>query len=107
MDKVTEYIRKWMAKLSKKDIIIDEHAFIRMIQRQIDSNEVKENIINSAKLIYAEEIGSNRYDCYFNRNKKNAHRYIIFKKKKKCIIRSVMNINRGLQRKVEKKYGKG
>jgi len=49
LDKLKEKLKRYR----KSDIIFTTHAEIRALGRGIDLEEVKENIINPEKLVYA------------------------------------------------------
>ena len=44
---------KKLKSFTKEDIVISHHATIRIRQRQLNVNEIKENIINPKRLKYA------------------------------------------------------
>jgi len=53
MKNFKDYLVKKLAHYSKEDVLISSHAEIRMIQRQIDKDEVIDNIISQKiKLCY-------------------------------------------------------
>jgi len=75
-----------------------------MIQRQIDKEEVIENIINPKRLMYAirDESKQDKYDCFFSYTKTICHRYVLIIKKN-IIVVTVVKINRRWQKIAEKK----
>jgi len=88
----------------KEDIIITYHAKIRALMRNINLEEVKENIVNPVKLFYSKKLESERkseqkYECYFNYSKRHCHKYILTINSK-IIIVTIININRGWQRSI-------
>ena len=99
---VTEKLKKY----KKEDIIITEHAYEQAIFRSINIDEIKENIINPKRLFYAikqtaQKEGEEKYDCYFGYSKTQCHRYIIVINNK-CIVCTVIKINRRWQHIVER-----
>ena len=50
-----EDLKKRLSNYKKEDIIITDHAEIQAYVRQIDLDEVKENVIHSERLVYAQE----------------------------------------------------
>lgn len=70
-----------LAKYNVNEIIISKHAIERAIFRSIDLEEVKQNIINPIRLIYAVKqeafkINEEKFDCYFDYGKNKYQRYI-------------------------------
>jgi hypothetical protein len=66
----------------KEDIIITKHAELQAFVRNINLEEVKNNIINPEKLIHTKQEESKKeneekYDCYFVYSKYLYHRYIL------------------------------
>ena len=97
---------KKLKKYKKEDIIITSHAKDQAIFRSIDMDEVKENIINPKRLEFvrkqkAEKDGEEKYDCYFGYSKTQCQRYILVINGK-CIVCTVIKINRRWQHIVEK-----
>jgi hypothetical protein len=95
-----------LKKYEKKDIIVTDHAEYQAIFRGISIDEIKENIINPKRLYYASrqksrEQGEEKYDRYFEYSKTQYQRYIIVIKDK-CIVCTVIKINRRWQHIVEK-----
>ena len=92
---------KKLRAFSIEDIIISEHAMVRIKQRQLDINEIKENIINPKRLKYAIKQfplkkGEAKYDCYFDYSKNLCHRYVIVIRKN-IIVVTAIKINRRWQ----------
>ncbi|MDD5133306.1 MAG: hypothetical protein PHD81_01705 [Candidatus Nanoarchaeia archaeon] len=90
----------------REDIIITDHAQTQAIFRGIDFDEIKENIINPKRLYYAkkqaaEKENEEKYDCYFDYGKKQCQRYILVVNGK-CIVCTVIKINRRWQSLIEK-----
>ena len=101
-----ELLKKKLKKYRKEDIIITNHAEEQAIFRSISLDEVRENIINPTKLQYAqkekaEKRGEEKYDCYFGYSKTQCHRYILAISKR-CIVCTVIKINRRWQHVFEK-----
>ncbi|MDI6736961.1 MAG: hypothetical protein QME12_00400 [Nanoarchaeota archaeon] len=99
-------LKEKLKKYRKEDIIITEHAYIRAVRRQISLDEVRENIINPTRLSYAvKQEAKNeyeeKYDCYFGYSKTLCHRYVIAINHK-CIVCTIIKINRRWQRRFEK-----
>jgi hypothetical protein len=91
----------------KEDIIIISHAKIQAYVREVDLEEVKNNIINPEKLVYAKEQkaekqNEKKYDCYFAYSTHLYHRYAIVLDGKLIIV-TIIKINRDWQRAVEGK----
>jgi len=85
-----------------QDIIITRHAELQAFSRNIEIEEVKENIVNPGKLVYAKEQVAQRqdeekYDCYFALSKYFYHRYILTINRK-IIIVTIIKINRDWQK---------
>lgn len=105
MDYKQELAKK-LKKYNQDDIIITEHARKQAIFRNINIEEVKENIINLKRLVFYEEQEAEKenefkYNCYFSYSKTQCHRYIIVTNGK-CIVCTVIKINRRWQYMVEK-----
>lgn len=91
----------------KEDMIITGHARIQADVRNVDLEEVKENIVNPEKLVFAKEQPAEKgygekYDCYFKYSKKLYHRYIIVINRK-IIIVTIIKVNRDWQKAIEGK----
>lgn len=103
LDELKEKLRKY----KKEDIFITPHAELQAYVREIDLEEVKNNIINPEKLVYAREEKANKpdekkYDCYFSYSKKMYHRYVLTLNRK-IIIVTIIKINRDWQKAIERK----
>ena len=101
-----EDLKEKLKKYNKDDIIITDHAEEQAIFREISLDEVKENIINPKRLSFAgkqeaENEGEEKYDCYFGYSKSQCHRYILVIDGK-CVVCTVIKINRRWQHIVEK-----
>lgn len=104
-----KYLKNKLNRIKKGDILIDPHAELRAKQRIVDLEEVKENIANPRKLVFAEQLkseadGLEKYKCYFSCSKTQTHIYII-KINQKIIVKTIIKINKRWQKRVEK-YGK-
>lgn len=102
-----EILKDKLKGYSKRDIIITNHAEVQAIMRDIELNEVIENITNPERLVYAigqtsEEAGKEKYDCYFAYSKEICHRYILTLNRKVIIV-TIIKINRDWQRIIEEK----
>ncbi len=91
---------------SKKDVIFTSHAKIRAVQRGLNLEEVKENIVNPKRLAFAarqksRKPGEEKYDCYFVYSNTMCHRYVLIINRK-IIICTAIKINRRWQNMVEK-----
>ena len=96
-DQIIERLKSYQTD----DIIITTHAEIQALHRGIDIDEVKANIINPKRLLFAGKQANNKYDCYFVYSKTQCQRYILVLKNK-CIVCTVIKINRRWQCMVEK-----
>ncbi len=97
---------KKLSNYKKKDIIITNHAEKQAIFRNIDLDEVRENIINPIRLSFvikqkAEKETEEKYDCYFGYSKTQCHRYVLVINAK-CIVCTVIKINKRWQHIIEK-----
>jgi hypothetical protein len=102
-----DHVIKRLVGYNRNQIVFSDHARIRIIQRQLDSEEIIENIINPKRLEYAikEVTISNdeeKFDCYFGYSKNLCHRYILILKSNVLII-TVIKLNRRWQAIAEKK----
>jgi hypothetical protein len=91
-----------LKKYSKKEIIITPHAKTQALIRDVDLEEVKDNILNPSKLVYFRKQNSlkeneEKYDCYFSYNKHLYHRYVLTVNGK-IIIVTIIKINRDWQK---------
>lgn len=90
------------------DIVFTDHALIQARVRQIDPEEIKNNILNPKRLKYAEKQsarkGETKYNCYFSYSKSLSHRYVIVINKKAVIV-TVIKIKKRWQRRLER-HGK-
>ncbi len=74
-------LKNKLRTFKKEDIIITNHAREQAEFREINLEEVKENVINPEKLVYAEEQqaekeGEKKYNCYFAYSENYYHRYV-------------------------------
>ena len=91
---------------SKESIIFSTHAKEQAIFRGILLDEIRENIINPKRLVFAgrqeaEHLNEEKYDCYFAYSKTQCHRYVLVINAH-CIVCTVIKINRRWQHQVEK-----
>ena len=96
-----------LKSFKRKDIIISDHALVRMFQRQISQEEVIENIINPRRLEYAirekaRNSNKEKFNCYFGYSKTLCHNYVLVIKNDVLVI-TVFKINRRWQIIAEKK----
>jgi len=87
-------------------VIFTSHARIRAMQRGIDLEEIKRNIVEPERLFYAKRQEARKrheekYDCYFQYSGNVCHRYVLIINKR-IIVCTVIKINRRWQRKVER-----
>ncbi|MBS3072310.1 hypothetical protein J4477_00565 [Candidatus Pacearchaeota archaeon] len=71
-----EKVKIQLSKYSLENIIFTKHAIIQALARNINIEEVKQNIINPKGLIYVEKQEADleleeKYDCYFEQGKTN------------------------------------
>lgn len=91
----------------RNEIIITKHAEIQAVIREIDLNEVKNNLLNPDKLVYfhtqiSAKFNKEKYDCYFAYSKHLYHRYIIVINGKLIIV-TIIKVDRDWQKAVEKR----
>ena len=97
-----EELREKLKGYKKEEIIITNHAELQAIVREIDLEEVKENIIFPTKLVFArkqeaKERNKEKYDCYFAYSKHLYHRYALVLNGKVLIV-TIIKINRDWQK---------
>lgn len=97
-----EDLKKRLRNYRKEEIIVAKHAELQAFVRQVDLSEVKNNIANPEKLVYAKKQESKKsdeekYDCYFAYSKHLYHRYILTVNRK-IIIVTIIKINRDWQK---------
>ncbi len=95
-------LKEKLNKYNKSEIIITNHAEFQAFTRDIDIEEVKENIVNPIKLVYAKKqdakyLNEEKYDCYFAYSKHLYHRYALAINEK-IIIVTIIKINRDWQK---------
>jgi ribosomal protein S1 len=95
-------LKEKLRKYKKSDIIITNHAELQAFVREVDLEEVKENVINPTKLVYAKRQEAKfkegeKYDCYFAYSKHFYHRYAL-SINEKIIIVTIIKINRDWQK---------
>ena len=101
-----EELKVKLRSYKKEDIIITKHADLQAYVREVNLDEVKNNIVNPVKLVYFEEQKGKsknveKYDCYFALSDNFYHRYILLLNGK-VIIATIISVNRRWQRLVEK-----
>ena len=97
-----EKLKSKLKSYDKKDIIITDHAELQALVRDINLDEVKNNILHPDKLVFAREQKSikpneQKYDCYFSYSKHLYHRYVLTINAK-IIIVTIIKINRDWQK---------
>jgi hypothetical protein len=101
-----EELKNKLKKYRKEDITITHHAEWQALIRQIDLEEVKSNIINPEKLVFARLLEENaekeKYDCYFSYSKHLYHRYLLTINRKVIIV-TIIKVNRDWQKAIEGK----
>jgi hypothetical protein len=107
MKNYSSYLIKKLALFTKEDIIISNHAMIRIKQRQLSIDEIKENIINPKRLKYAikqttKKEREEKFDCYFDYSKNLCHRYVLVIKNN-IIVVTAIKINKKWQNIIYKK----
>ena len=95
-------LKEKLKKYKKTEIIITDHAELQAFTRDVDLEEVKENVINPFRLVYikrqdAKYKGEEKYDCYFAYSKHLYHRYALTINAK-IIIVTIIKINRDWQK---------
>ncbi len=87
-------------------IIFTEHALLRAKIRNIKIDDVKRELTNPKELYYFEEQeaefpNEKKFNLYFKHSNNYNHRYVIVINDK-CIVVTVIRINKKIQRKVDK-----
>ena len=80
----------------REDIIFTKHAEIRALTRNINLEEVKENIVNPKKLVEFRKV-DNKYECYFAYSRNFCHKYVLVLNGKVIIV-TIISINREWQK---------
>lgn len=101
-----EELKEKLSKYKKEDIIITDHANLQALVRDIGIEEVKENVVNPKKLVYAKEEkalkpSEEKYDCYFSYSDNLCHRYILVLNRR-IIIVTIIRINRDWQKTIRR-----
>jgi hypothetical protein len=96
-----EKFKNKLIKYKRTDIIITEHADLQAFSRNIDIEEIKDNLLNPVRLVYYKEqtsqnIDEEKYECFFEYQKNIYHKYAIILNRK-IIIVTVIVINRNWQ----------
>ncbi|MFA4952787.1 MAG: hypothetical protein WC584_01040 [Candidatus Pacearchaeota archaeon] len=102
-----EELKNKLRKYKKKDIIFTKHTEIRALSRNMNLDEIKENIINPKKLVFckeqdAENPNEKKYECYFAYSENHCHKYVLVLNGK-IIIVTIIDINRNWQRIIQRK----
>lgn len=97
-----EELKNKLRNYDEKDIVFTSHAEIRALSRNIDLEEVRENIINPEKLVVFVEKGARglhekKYECYFAYSRNFCHKYVLTLNSKVIIV-TIISINRDWQR---------
>lgn len=97
-----EELKEKLKKYKREDIIVTKHAGLQAFIRKVDLGEVKNNIINPARLVHAKKQdakykGEDKYDCYFAYSKHLYHRYALTINTKVIIV-TIIKINRDWQK---------
>ena len=100
------YVIERFKAYSKSDIIITPHAASQADFRKITIDEVKENIKNPIRLMFAGKQAARldreeKFDCYFVYSNTRCHRYIVVFSKD-LIVCTIIGVNRRWQRVVER-----
>lgn len=101
-----EELKEKLRRYKREDIIFTDHALIRADFREIDLEEVKNNIIHPEKLVHAEEKEAEKsyerkYECYFAYSENLCHKYVLTINGKVIIV-TIIVINRRWQRFIKK-----
>lgn len=105
-----QFLKSKLIKYDINQIKISEHALEQAAVRGVNIKEVKENIINPKRLVYArkqeaENYCESKFDCYFAYSKTQCHRYVLVINCI-CIVCTIIKIRRRWQRIIEKKLKK-
>ena len=100
-----DWFKKELGKYDKSEIIVNKHAREQAEVRQINLEDVKQNILHPDKLVFVEEQeaqnkGERKYNCYFAYSDNYYHRYIMVLNGKLLIV-TIIGINRNWQRAIE------
>ena len=101
-----DYVIDKFKTYNETQIIITPHAQKQAIFRNIDIDEVKENILNPIRLVFAgmQDVlrsDEEKFDCYFAYSNTQCQRYVIVFNND-CVVCTVIKINRRWQKIVEK-----
>jgi len=102
-----EILKKKLSRYKKKDLILTYHTEIRALARNMNLEEIKENIINPTRLVFCKEQkaknpNEEKYECYFAYSENHCHKYVLVLNRK-VIIATIIDINRNWQRAIRKK----
>ena len=100
-----DWFKKELGKYDKSEIIVNKHAREQAEVRQINLEDVKQNILHPDKLVFVEEQeaqnkGERKYNSYFAYSDNYYHRYIMVLNGKLLIV-TIIGINRNWQRAIE------
>ncbi len=95
-------LKEKLRNYKKEEIIFAPHAEIQAFSRDVDLEEVRRNIMNPEKLVYAKEQDAKfrneeKYDCYFAYSRHLYHRYALTVDGKVIIV-TIIKINRDWQK---------
>jgi hypothetical protein len=102
-----EKLKSKLRTYRREEIIVTRHAVLRARIRKIHLEDIKENIVNPEKLVFAEQQtaqkeGEKKYNCYFAISKEVSHRYVLVTDGKVIIV-TIIWINKNWQKIVENK----
>ncbi len=94
-------LKEKLKNYGKESIIFTTHAYEQAVFRGLNLDEIKENIINPQRLVFAKSqkahfVNEEKYDCYFGYTSLYCHRYILVLGKK-CVVCTVIRIHRKWQ----------
>lgn len=102
-----EELKNKLRNYGSKDIIFTTHSELQALMRNVDLEEVKNNILNPEKLVFAERqeieiLNKEKYACYFAYSPTYCHEYVLTLNRK-IIIVTIIVINRDWQKIIEGK----
>jgi hypothetical protein len=96
-----EEFKKRLRGYKKSDILFTKHTEIRALHRDINLEEVKENIVSPDKLVFVRQQENNLYECYFAYSSNFSHKYVLTLNGKVLIV-TIISINRDWQKTIKK-----
>ena len=107
MNNCSELLKEKLKQYSVEQIIFTKHALEQAIFRDVNLEEIKQNIINPFRLTYALSQDANnpseqKYDCYFKYSNTQCQRYNLIVNHN-CIVCTVIKINRRWQKQIERR----